>query len=80
MSSTLILYGTLGCHLCEEALQLAAPVAEYAGVTLREVDIAGDDALEEAYALSIPVLERQPQGERLYWPFDRAQVETLLRS
>lgn len=51
----LVLYTRAGCHLCD------AMKAEIARVrtplTLREVDIAADPALEAAYGRSIPVLE-----------------------
>lgn len=71
----LVLYTTLGCHLCEqaEALILAA-----AGATVRQVEISDDGGLLERYAIRIPVLHRRDTGEELDWPFDAAAVRRLL--
>ncbi|MEL7045890.1 MAG: glutaredoxin family protein, partial [Pseudomonadota bacterium] len=67
--SGLILYGTVGCHLCEEANDLLnglAPV--FAELHWRQVDIADDDELFEKYGWLIPVL-RDDRGSELRWPF-----------
>lgn len=74
----LVLYGTLGCHLCEQAMALATPVARRAGSTLEERDIATDPALEARYDVRIPVLRRRDNGAELDWPFDAAAVYRLL--
>lgn len=68
--STLILYGTSGCHLCEAA----QAVLEQAGVSARHIDIGENDELVERYGMRIPVLRRDT-GEELGWPFDREAVE-----
>lgn len=78
MSSTVILYTTLGCHLCEQAKSLLWPLLSERGCQLEEVDIADSEALMAAYGTSIPVVENPLSGERLYWPFDGAQLERLL--
>jgi hypothetical protein len=72
----LVLYTTLGCHLCEqaEALILAA-----VGATVRPVEITDDTELLERYSIRIPVLRRWDTGEELDWPFDAAAVRRLLR-
>lgn len=79
MKTPLILYSTYGCHLCEVALELclAAPAGEH--FTLREVDIFGDDELEERYGVRIPVLRDPASGQELGWPFDHAQLDEFLR-
>lgn len=72
----LVLLTTEGCHLCEQALaviQRAAPAAE-----IELLDIAGDDALIDAYGERIPVL-RAGQRE-LAWPFGLLDVRALLAS
>lgn len=73
----LILYGTDGCHLCEEAEALLAHgIARHPGryaVTL--IDIAGEDALLERYGERIPVLREAASGAELGWPFE---VDALL--
>lgn len=68
----LILYGTDGCHLCQEAEALLAHgIARHPGryaVTL--TDIAEDAALLERYGERIPVLREAASGAELGWPFD----------
>lgn len=75
---TLTLYGTLGCHLCDEALALTLPVARRLGVVVEERDVATDPALEARYGTRIPVLRRRDNGAELGWPFDAAAVYRLL--
>ncbi|CDH43681.1 glutaredoxin family protein [Candidatus Contendibacter odensensis] len=73
----LMLYTTLGCHLCAqaEALILAA-----VGATVQQVEISDDAELLECYGIRIPVLRRGDTGEELDWPFDAAALRRLLRS
>lgn len=75
----LILYGTVGCHLCELADVL---VSEGISPDQHEVcqrDIADDADLLERYALRIPVLVCEATGEELGWPFDAGQLQAWLR-
>ena len=51
------LYWAEGCHLCEPAKVTTRAVCAELGVSLEEIDITGDDALEAAYRTSLPVLE-----------------------
>jgi hypothetical protein len=67
------LYGTAGCHLCEEAESLLAGM----GMAATAVDIAGDDGLLQRYGIRIPVL-RDGTGRELDWPFDAAAVRRFL--
>nr|WP_086938597.1 glutaredoxin family protein [Thaumasiovibrio occultus] len=83
----LILYGTEGCHLCEQASALL----EQAGVfdLVRYVDIAFDDALFHRYGVTIPVVslvsdtrndEHLSNNElELGWPFDLAELNDWLK-
>ncbi|UUO25186.1 thioredoxin family protein [Colwellia sp. M166] len=76
MSVKFNLYGTLGCHLCDDALALCTadiPVEE-----ISVVDIIDDEKLLELYRISIPVLERLSDHKKLFWPFDQAQILELL--
>jgi glutaredoxin len=50
-------YGAPDCSLCEEAKAVLRPAAERLGFHLREIDIAGDPALEARYRPQIPVVE-----------------------
>ena len=55
--TALALYWAQGCHLCEPAKQTARAVCAELGIALAEIDITGDDVLEEAYRSSLPVVE-----------------------
>ena len=73
-----VLYGTLGCHLCEEAELLLAPLLGEYPCEIECIDIGEDDALLTRYAASIPVLHRARDGAELSWPFDTARARALL--
>ncbi|MEX1033314.1 MAG: glutaredoxin family protein [Cellvibrionaceae bacterium] len=75
---TLVLYSTLGCHLCEQAKALMWPIMTAAGYALEEVDIADSEELLARYRISIPVAKNPDSGEELFWPFDDEQVRNLL--
>lgn len=68
------LYGTAGCHLCEEARALLNALA----IDARHIDIAGDDQLVERYGVRIPVL-RRVDGAELGWPFAREDIARFIR-
>jgi hypothetical protein len=74
MTASVILYGTPGCHLCEQA----AAVIELAGATVSHIDITDDDILLERYGVRIPLLRREDLGIELGWPFDSDQVSKFL--
>lgn len=82
---TLILYTTSGCHLCEEAEILVAPVLAYLRQELghefhlRLQEISDSEALVEAYGLRIPVLQVEGSALELGWPFDQAQAFAFLQ-
>ena len=50
------IYSRPGCHLCDEMKSVVARVARTTPMTIEEVDISGDPALESLYGLEIPVL------------------------
>lgn len=50
------LYTRPGCHLCEEAKLLIAPLLGEFGARLREVNIDTDPKLHERYNLDVPVI------------------------
>ena len=74
MSAILTLYGTEGCHLCEDAQAVLTDI----GLTWQGIDIADDDALLTRYEIRIPVLARQDNGAELNWPFTRDDVLRLI--
>jgi len=79
-----ILYGTLGCHLCDDAEALLAPLLPSVSAAIGTdceiecIDIADDDALLERYSTRIPVLRRIADDVELGWPFDADQAQALL--
>lgn len=54
----LTLYSRPGCHLCDEMKAVVQRVVRAHGepVTIEEIDISTDTALEARYGLEIPVL------------------------
>ena len=56
-SPLVVVYHSTGCHLCERALQQVRDLRDELQFDLREVDISGDPALEEAYREWLPVVE-----------------------
>ena len=50
-------FHSAGCHLCERALEQVRGLRDELAFELREIDIAGDPALEEAYRAWLPVVE-----------------------
>lgn len=71
------LFGTLGCHLCEEAEQVLQPFVTQ-GLVVELLDIIDSPEWLERYALTIPVLRRVDNGQELTWPFDQQAVLQLL--
>ena len=56
MDQLLTIYSRPGCHLCEEMKTVIARVARDVELTLNEIDISTDPALEQRFGLEIPVL------------------------
>lgn len=76
---SLILYGTDGCHLCEDAVVIMRElIAAGVPLQLEQVDIIDNDALLARYRDSIPVLKFVDSDAELSWPFDHQQVLDLL--
>jgi len=50
------LYTRPGCHLCEEAKAVMAPLLAEFGARLREVNIDDDAGLRERYGCDVPVI------------------------
>ncbi|MDS4021813.1 MAG: glutaredoxin family protein [Candidatus Competibacter sp.] len=71
----LVLYTTIGCHLCERAEGL---VRQQTDMAVGLVEIADDAELLERYGVRIPVLRRLDTGEELDWPFDVTAIRRLL--
>lgn len=78
----IVLYSTLGCHLCEQAQDVIWPIIEGTDYRLREIDISCSENLVEAYGVKIPVLafinDHEIATSTLEWPFDGAAVTQFL--
>ncbi|MDP8566592.1 glutaredoxin family protein [Methylophilus aquaticus] len=74
MRSELILYGTVGCHLCDDAERLLISLE----LAYQYADIIDDDSLFEQFATSIPVLCDAAKREPLYWPFTTLEITDWL--
>ncbi|WP_067219597.1 glutaredoxin family protein [Marinomonas gallaica] len=72
--SNIVLYGTLGCHLCEEAEIWLRHF--FGDVGLTHIDIADDEQLVNQYGLRIPVLSNGVIEAD--WPFNEAKVDKVL--
>ena len=77
MIPSIILYTTIGCHLCEEARALISPLLANTNWLLKEIDIAEDDDLIARYGIRIPVLSIPASGE-LDWPFTTQDIISRL--
>lgn len=75
---TVYLYSTPGCHLCDLAWEVLAPLIANLPLRLEEVDIADSDELIELYGVRIPVLKYADHVEELGWPFDGCQANDFL--
>ncbi len=75
----LVLYTTLGCHLCDQAKDVIWPCLEVFSYRLVEVDIAEDATLVERYGVRIPVVYRSDLDEELGWPFDAQSLSEFLQ-
>lgn len=73
------LFGTLGCHLCEQAEAVLMPLVLENGLLVELLDIADSHEWVEQYGLLIPVLRRVDSGAELNWPFDTEEVARFLR-
>ena len=52
----LIIYSKPGCHLCDEMKATVARAGRSMPLSLEDIDISADPALEARYGLEIPVL------------------------
>ena len=81
------LYGSDGCHLCEEALALCKLVIS--DEQLNQIDIVDQETvahesktLVELYGVHIPVIEKlnpdsPKENHKLFWPFTLEQLTQL---
>lgn len=72
----LILYTTLGCHLCDQAALIIADVQakHLPALQVEAIDIADHDDLVEQFGIRIPVVLLEHRHSDLGWPFDEARL------
>jgi len=86
----LLLYTTLGCHLCEQAEAMLLPVLVHVNrlrndaglgpLVLRKVEIADDPVLAQQYGLRIPVVQVHEDARDMGWPFDQGELFAFIAS
>lgn len=75
--SSIVLFSTEYCTLCNEALELIFSMPELQGRSLDVIDIVGDDDLVTQYGERLPVL--RVGALELNWPFGRVDISDALR-
>ena len=76
----LLLYTTVGCHLCEHAalvLQEFAAQPDAPQFDLDEIDISTDEQLVALYGIRIPVVKNSANEKEVGWPFGLEDIATL---
>ncbi len=78
MQMQLILLGTQGCHLCEEAEAQLGPL----GLAYDYIDIMDDEKMLQRFEIDIPVILKRAMNseEILCWPFDTHSIRQWLNS
>ena len=73
------LFTTLGCHLCDEALQMLQAIQATGFETnIIEVEIADSDTLRKKYGIRIPVV--RVAEDEIGWPFANNELRDFLSS
>lgn len=74
----LILYTTLGCHLCEQAREIINHSNYLKDIELELTEIADSDELMKRYGIRIPVVRLDGENEEIGWPFDLERFDGWL--
>jgi hypothetical protein len=77
----LLLFGTGGCHLCEQAEEIIQEclLSDYDKV-IELIDIAEQEHWQARYAVRIPVLYDPLSQRELAWRFELADVRAFIQS
>ncbi len=77
--TVLVLLGTAGCHLCEQAEELLnSCLLNDSKLIVEAIDIAEQDSWQETYAMRIPVVLHPESQHELGWPFNLAQLQAFI--
>ncbi len=72
------LYTTLGCHLCEQAMEMLLYLqAQGIDLQIESIEIADDDDLMERYGIRIPVV--RGTDNEIGWPFSIEELRVFLQ-
>jgi hypothetical protein len=76
----LVLLGTSGCHLCEQAMLIinAYLSGQWDRLVVEPIDIAEQEQWQEKYAIHIPVLYHPETQKELGWPFAQTNIEEFI--
>jgi len=77
----IVLYTTLGCHLCDQAEAMLNHLIDkqlVSGYRLSLIEISEDDSLLELYGIRIPVLAIN--NDELGWPFDLTELQSWVNT
>ena len=75
----LLLFGTSGCHLCEQAEQIINDcLPNNLKLKIETIDIAEHEQWQDQFAIRIPVLYHPETKKHLDWPFDQWQVNQFI--
>jgi hypothetical protein len=75
----LLLFGTSGCHLCEQAREIIQDcLSDRYDKWIETIDIAEFEQWQAQYAIRIPVLYHPESQKELGWPFDQTQVKEFI--
>lgn len=75
----LLLFGTSGCHLCEQAEGIIQDcLSGRFDKWIETIDIAEFEQWQAQYAQRIPVLYDTETQNELGWPFDQMQVKKFI--
>jgi len=73
INESVMLLGTDGCHLCEQAMALFEGT-KWAPISADIIELG----LVEAYGDKIPVLQVVNAQQALFWPFEQQQISEYL--
>ncbi len=75
----LVLLGTAGCHLCEQAEELLnSCLLNDTKLIVESIDISEQDSWLEKYGIRIPVVLHPESQHELGWPFDIVQLQAFI--
>jgi hypothetical protein len=74
----LLLLGTQGCHLCEQAEEIIKQCLPDFEQVVEIIDIAEQQHWQAEYAIRIPVLYHPASQQELAWRFDQDDVNNFI--